>query len=398
MKLHSIGALISLLVTGNVLGQQGFRISTDSSSIEIPFEFQNNLIVLEVILNDYPLKLILDSNVEYPILTQKSIGDQLGLNYTRKIPLGKVNGETNYGYASNGAQLKLNGGVQTGANHSILVLEQDHMNLSSLARAPVHGLIGFDLFGFLVVEINQTKRRLVLHNPDHFESPRGYDKIPLVLAKRNCYVNTSILFENWERKNSNLQIKTGAVHTILFSGDSTYFLLPSHNLEIPLGVGPGGRVEGHIGRVREFMLGKYRMENPLASFTKSQYSETGSIGMGILSRFDVVFDYSRETLYLKKNKDFSRSFEYDMSGVTIEATGPSANQFLITNVLDNSPAKRASVQVGDQVIAINGKKISPDNLDELLAPFSNKPGKTIELTMLKNNEEVKITFRLARMI
>ncbi len=397
--------LLSLAICSSVIlaqAQIGFSIPLDSGKVEIPFERSNNLIIIPITFNkEVTLKFILDTSVEYTILSEKSIGDALGMNYLRKIPLGNVDGKPSYGYSANGIQLSI-GAASTSANHSMMVLENDFMNLSNLARMRVNGVIGYDLFGSLIVHIDHSKRQLILYPKNQFDTPRGYSKLPLEITARRAFVSTDIVFENWDRESKKFQLKTGATHTMLFNSDSNLFHLPARKLEIPLGTGPSGPIEGYVGRVREMRIADFRFENVIASFTKNEVGsakETGSIGMGILSRFDLIFDYSGGVVFLRKNRSFSNSFEYDLSGLKVDASISNADEFMVSHVLSNSPASRAGVKIGDRVISIQGEKLSSKNSNELLGLFLQKEGKRIKMQIKSGNQEIReVSFTLASMI
>ena len=344
------------------------------------------------------LRMILDSSVEYCILSQKSVGDQLGVNYLRKIKLGSANGIPNYGYSANGVQLSV-GAASTGPSHSMLVLETDFMNLSNVARTDVDGVIGFDLFGAFVVEINHSKNKLVLHPRASFNAPKGFKEVNMDVVARKAYLPADIVFENWDEETKKFQFKTGATHTVLFNSDSNLFHLPARKLEIPLGMGPEGPIQGYVGRVRELSVGGEVFENVIASFTKGEVGkskETGSVGMGVLSRFDMCVDYGGGKLYLKKNKDFSKSFEYDLSGMRVDADGEM--RFNVTHVIANSPASKAGLKVGDQVISIQGEKLTNKNFNKLLRIFLEKEGRRVKMEILQSGERKEVSLILSRLI
>lgn len=379
--------------------QFGFSIPADSGRVEIPFEQSNNLIIIPVTFNnDVTLKFILDTSVEYSIISQKYVGDGLGMKYLRKIQLGSAGGEPTFGYSATGAQMSI-GAATTSSNHTMLVLENDFMNLSNIARTRVYGVIGYDLFGTFIVEINHSKSKLILHPRNSFKPPKGYDEIPIDVIARKAFLPVDIVFENWDTETKKFQIKTGATHTVLFNSDSNLFHLPARKLEIPLGMGPTGQVEGFVGRVRKLQIGNDEFEDVIASFTKTvigSTKETGSIGMGILSRFDMLMDFSGSKMYVKKNRAFSKSFEYDLSGMRVDTE--SENSFVVTHIIPNAPAANAGVQEGDRVISVQGETLTDENLNRLLRLFLDKEGKRIKLVIERNGEQKEISFTLTRLI
>ena len=142
--------ICSLLIgfVSRISAQQiGFSLPPDSTKAIIPYTESNNLIIVPVNINGKAiLNFILDTSIQFSILTEKKIGDEIGLNYLRKISMGTTSEGPIYGHSANELNMELSGGVMTNDNHSILVLEDDFMNLSSLAQMPINGLIGKDIF------------------------------------------------------------------------------------------------------------------------------------------------------------------------------------------------------------------------------------------------------------
>ena len=54
----------------------------------------------------------------------------------------------------------------------------------------------------------------------------------------------------------------------------------------------------YLGRIRELRLGAYRLENVLSKFPVQRYATSGGrqgvLALGILERFNVIFDYPNE--------------------------------------------------------------------------------------------------------
>lgn len=96
-------------------------------------------------------------------------------------------------------------------------------------------------------------------------------------------------------------------------------------------------------------IGKFQMNDVLCAFPDYDdvaakvpaISRNGSIGNIILKRFHVVFDYARETMYLKPNSTFKDPFERDMSGMEIASVGKNYEAIVITRIEKHSPAEKA---------------------------------------------------------
>ena len=158
-----------------------------------------------------------------------------------------------------------------------------------------------------------------------------------------------------------------------------------------------GVIEGHVGRLREIKMGKHSFESPIASFTKNQTkgNNRSSVGMGLLNRFDMIVDFQGGTLFIKPNRSFTENFEYDMSGIKI--TSANENEFIINYVQANSPAAKAGINVGDKLLAINGKDLTDQNYQGAASIFKKKPRK-VTLKILRGSETKEISYSLIRFI
>ena len=380
-------------------GQQiGLSLHKDSTRAIIPFRTYNNLIVIGVNINGRTLlDFIVDTSVQFTVLSEKSIGDELGFNYLRKIPMGTNADGANFGYSANELNIELGNGVFSGDNHSILVLENDFLGLSNLAQVPIYGLIGKDIFEHFVVEIDQDRQVLILNEPASFVVPTGYDPIPMKIENGKPKINVDTIFENWDELSEYMLLKTGAAHTVFFDSDQNIYLIPPKKIETILGVSGAGEVGGYIGRVREVKLGSNVFEEPIASFTKEQEKDKnrGSIGMGFLSRMNMIVDFQGGTLFLKPSRSFGKTFEYDLSGIKINTVGEA---FYIRYVQKGSPAEKVGINTGDQLVAVNGERLTSKNFNKVVSVFSSKVGKKITLTLSKDGTETEVTFKLMRFI
>ncbi|MEP2026023.1 MAG: PDZ domain-containing protein [Reichenbachiella sp.] len=388
--------------------QFGFSMPEGEKNVTIPFQNYNNLIVLEVTLkNKVAVNLILDTSIEHTILTEKAVGDFLQFRYARKIKLGQNADEVYYGHVAIDAKMSLSDSVSTGDASSMLVLETDYLNLAGIAGSKVHGLIGYDLFKSFVVEVDHTKNTLTLHRPESFEAQKSYQEFPMEVVDRKPYLNTEVVFENWESRKMDFMIKSGASHAIFFENDSVEYFLPYRNLEVPIGQSFGGEVLGHIGRLRSMKINEFDLQNPLATFAKPEHIDNnenvkkygdGSIGQGVLNRFSVIYDFHHSKIYLKKNNNFDNLFEYDMSGMSIAVKHTKDYSFTIKSLRKDSPAEKSGLKVGDVIESINGDQLTIDNYGKFLNVFLTREGKKVSLVVKRESEQIECNYRLTRFI
>ena len=69
----------------------------------------------------------------------------------------------------------------------------------------------------------------------------------------------------------------------------------------------------------------------------------------------MIFDYNRQTLYLRKSKGYKDKFKFNSAGINVLATGDELNSYFVADLIKDSPAEKAGLIAGDEIIAIDGK-------------------------------------------
>ena len=404
-----LGVCFICILSFTVSGQQiGFDFPDEVEKVEIPFERYNNLIVIPITINNsLTLKFILDTGVQFAILTEEAFAEFLDLKYDRRLVIqGPGMMDSVRAQVATKVQMNLPGGISSGVNQSLLVLEEDYLNLRKNLGADVYGIIGYDIFSRFVVEFDYDKNIIVLHEPRKFRPKKYHNRVPMDIVNTKPYISTRLTFDNGEQEELNLMVDTGASHAILLDDGSANVFLPAKTIKTVIGRGLGGDINGLLGRVEKLEISKYVFENPIASFPEqSDYpsamkrgSRNGTIGGEILTRFHPVFDYFRGVLYLRKNREYTTSFEHDMSGIEIMASGSKYDLVKVMAVREDSPADLAGIEVDDIITSINGVDTSEVAFSSIITTLRFKSGKKINMKVRRRGEIIKTSFKLKRMI
>ncbi len=405
--LFATALLLNASATPGYAQTIGFDIIGGKNRISFPFESYNNLIVVPVILNHrMPLRFVLDTGVRTSILTDRTFSDMLNISYARKIPLVGADGDKQIvAYVANGISLKLPGVV--GQGQALLVLEEDYLQLKNYLGTEVHGILGYELFNRFIVEIDYESMMLTLHEPYSYKPKRKRNVIHLEVQDTKPYIHTKLRLQNGATVTAKLMLDTGASHSILLDMDSHRTLeLPENVVRANLGRGLGGDINGYIGRIKSIEFGKYSFEDVITSWPDRgsfrdilrRTGRQGTLGGGLMSRFTVVIDYFNGNLYYRKNKNFNNKFEYNMSGIEIKATGQKLNHFIISLLREDSPATEVDLQLGDEIIAINGHLTTELTFGEINSFFRTREGRKIRMELIRDNQKIVRKIRLERAI
>jgi putative serine protease PepD len=114
--------------------------------------------------------------------------------------------------------------------------------------------------------------------------------------------------------------------------------------------------------------------------------EAGNIGVG----FAIPMDQVRITA--KQILDTGRA-EYPVIGANVNTTD-SSDGATVVDVPEGTPAAEAGLLEGDRIVAVEGERV-PDGVSLIVAIRTHRPGETIELTVVRDDEERTVEVKLA---
>ncbi|MEY3405616.1 MAG: aspartyl protease family protein [Cyclobacteriaceae bacterium] len=384
----------------------GYVLPEGKKKVTIPFQFSNNLIIIPVLFNgQIPLKFILDTGVRTTLLTDKTIADILALPFTRRYTVSGPGGEKLISaLITNNITLQIPPAV-SGKGHSVLVLEEDYLQLKSQIGFEVHGILGYELFSRFIIKVNYEKSELTFIAPETFRKSRSYKAIPMKVEDTKPYVEANCQFPDGSSALLKLMVDTGASHCLLLDPNAgSEIHVPEKNIHGIIGRGLGGDITGKIARLESIQLGEFALKHPIVNFPDPEvYTDSirgtdifrhGTIGGEALNRFTVIFDYSSETLYVKKNLNYRSPFPFNMSGLTVEARGPRLRSYVITDVRKDSSGELAGFMKEDKIISIKGILAENFTLTEINQFLNAREGKKLQMEISRDGARLKKRMQL----
>jgi len=365
----------------------------------IPFEMAGSFVVIKVRINDSsPLNLILDTGIRNTIITELLPGDKISLNYSDVKDLMGLGGGGRLGaLTSNFNTLKI--GKLSIQPKTVYVLQEDIFNLSKRTGLKINGLIGVDFFENYVVEINYSNKRIRFYEPNSFPEPKGYGMIPMTTEGQKMFVQLSVLEADSSKRNVKMLIDTGAELNAWFQSFKKESVgIPEKNFYGTIGQGLNGEITGKFGRLPEIIVGAYGLKNLIVSFPDSatisdiilNSERDGTIGSQLLSRFNLFINYNQKQFFFKPNENFRKRSTYNIAGIEITQIIPFIPQVEVWHVWEKSPAALAGVQIGDQIIEINGQKAFQFNIAEIKGIFETPSRQPITLTLMRDGKEITV--------
>ena len=423
-----------------VLGQNGFAFKEGIDKVNIPFKLINNLIFIPIKVNGVELHFLLDSGVEETILFSMEEKKEVNFFNVEKISLRGLGSETAIeGLKSTNNTLENNGLLSE--NHLLYIVLDQNFNLSFHVGIPVNGIIGYNFFKNNLVEINYEKKRISVYG-DTEKNKRRIEKkfqmVPISIEKSKPYIQSSVIL-NSDEIPTKLLIDIGNSDAIwLFENKEKAINTPAKNFEDYLGKGFSGDVEGKRAQIKKFSFSKFQFNRPIVAFPDSTSirnfkmvkDRSGSLGAEILRRFDIVFDYQNQKLFLNKNRNYNSAFNYNKSGVEIQHYGlqwvqetvrletvpllindpteirrqMSGNYFKykfalkptyqIVNVRKKSSAEKSGLQKGDIIVSINQKPVYEFTLEKIYSLLKSENENWINFEVERENQILKFKFQL----
>jgi hypothetical protein len=426
-----------------VFGQDEFQFEKGVDKVIIPFKLINNLMFIPIKVNGVELHFLLDSGVEETIMFSMEDKKEVNFYNVEKIELRGLGSENSIeGLKSTNNVLEINGLKYS--NHLIYIVLDQSFNLSSHIGIPVNGIIGYNFLKSNLVEINYDRKRIVVHKNNDKISKRlnkKFEEVPITIERFKPYIASKIVLQSTEIP-AKLLIDIGNSDAIwLFENPQKSINIPKKNFEDYLGQGFSGEVLGKRAQIEKFAFSKFAFNHPIVAFPDSSSiknvrmvrDRAGSVGAEILRRFNLVFDYQNQKLFLKKNSNFDSQFNYNKSGVEIQHYGLQwvketvsletvqfgGNRviengevnlsnfkykfvlkpiYIIAHVRKNSPAAISGLQKGDVIVSINQKPGHVFTLEKINSMLKAEEENWINIEIERDSQILNFKFKLLNVL
>lgn len=399
---------ISLLHTNYTNGYSqllGNDILQNRKSSTIPFKYISGFIIVNITFNNLPLNFIFDTGATNTILFKKELTDAINTEYTDTIPIMGAD-ISNFidAYVVRNGKFKLENNPNY-IKRDFIILSENILELDNSIGIPVAGILGADFFKRLTVKIDYRKKRITLLNPDYFIPSKKYEKLPIQIINGKPYLKSKLSLGGKPHL-ANLLLDTGANISLLLHPNYDKIKLPINSISAFLGKGLSGPIIGHIGLINNIKIGTYQFDDLLVNFQNTQ-SDTllnqplirdGLIGNQLLSKFNLVIDYTNSSLHIKSNKYYNSKMAVNRSGLIIHAYGKHLNEFVVQYVYPNSQADSLNIKKGDIITKLNKCKGKRLTLQKINNKLSGKAGKIIKLNILRDNHYIDFSITLQDLI
>lgn len=284
--------------------------STSSSTpLHIPFRLERNKIILPVTIGDSrELKVILDTGMSFEgLLVYSTEGIALENGIEVLVP-GAGADEPSKALMAESASFHI-GDVEC-TEQRIIVLQSETMK-----GFPSDGVTGYSLFGNYIVEVDYDRSLVILHQSDKIEVDTSWHTLSLAFKDNKIpWIKAVINTTGKQNVPVSLYIDLASGEALeLLVRDSMTFELPDNLEDTYLGRGLSGDIHGQTGKISSLKLASFELVDVVTAFAPAlvrskQEGADGILGNNALRRFNCIYDYKNEKLYIKPNSSFSELF------------------------------------------------------------------------------------------
>jgi len=383
-------------------GAKDYRFDEGTAATGIPFNFENDHIMISAAVNGRPgLWFMLDTGAEATIVNKPRM-DELGLVPFGSSSISGGGNSTDFAYA---AVAKLRVG-------SVELLDQRDgvIDLSGLERIygmPMGGILGYDFLSRFVVRVNYDAKTLDLLEPAGYVYGGAGVRLPFVIEKGVPHVSSTITVPAVPPIDADFIVDCGAADTVNLTSP---FVKEHQLVERTRKAPPGGpntmagsekeffaqtSVRGKLGGISLATFTLRDIPSNLMVGTTGAYASSafsGTVGEGVLHRFNTVYDYSRGVMILEPNAEYEKPFPPRRTfGATFLSDGADYTRFKVTGIRKGSPAEAAGLKKDDWITAVDGKPNTELCLADLRALLS-ADGAHRKVQVKRGDETVTLEF------
>ena len=324
---------------------------------QLPFELNAGHIHVKVRVDDAEeLTMAFDTGARANLIDQQ-VAERLGFEVSGKQTVEGASGVISIDL-SKGHQISF-GNTQF-QNEFFFLMDLDRL---SDEDHPIDGVIGGTILDQFITEINFEKSEIILYDRASFQAPADHEKQKFSLYPYGIPVLTATL----KLKDNTLLtgpylVDTGAALAL----STNYPLVKKHRLSKKLSpnysyISQNVNSESldKVGRTPSFeLLGREFKDFPLRmSQDKGGVSGSsavdGILGLELLKRFNLIFDFRSETLYYQANDLLNEPFVENFSGIVVRKVN---GQLTVEQVIPASPAEALGINIGDIILSVDGQK------------------------------------------
>ncbi|WP_339900560.1 aspartyl protease family protein [Paraglaciecola polaris] len=348
----------------------------------IPFSMINGHILVKVNVNDSaPLTFVLDSGAEATVITQTAATMLLNLPKNKPITISGAGDKGDpIAYVVN--DIRIDVGDFYIKNMPIIYAPTEAMPFASVAETYFDGVLGADFFNCCLVEINHDHNTLLILKPSAYNAKKyattDWQKLAIEVQDNTPYLTTEI-HDGSAKKTVKVMLDTGATGALsLFAGNNDFAIPAKTYLASTVGI--SGTTSNYVGILPTLYFGDHRFTQLPTYFrtvgSNSQRNSHGVLGNQVMQKFNLVFNFQDQKIWIQPNKNNAVPILLDHSGLSL---WPHPKGAIVKEIAQDTGASALNISLGSIVTSINNTQITHTNFDRLKGLFSSTARSSLPL-------------------
>jgi predicted aspartyl protease len=340
----------------------------------IPFQLYGNVIVTQLSVDDsIPLNFIFDTGAGGTIINENT-ADKLDIVGGEAVPREGATGMAEIVRSTDHVVSLGDIGFQ---DVTLGIADIDH--IEKRIGMPIDGVIGWLILSRYAVRIDYDTMLIEIYDNNKFEYDFGDSGYALEVQGTAIFTSVTTTFKSANTFTDKVLVDTGAGSTFYFNTPfieendllaemDTYYERETQGISTE-------SAHAYTTMLADLSIGDYEFSTlpvtmAIAEAGASSWSgPMGILGNSVLKRFNVFIDLQQKRMSLEPNRLYDDQFEVNCSGLELVTDG-AFQKVIIDHVYAGSPAEEAGLEVGDEIVQINGANVSDFQLPQIRSTLS----------------------------
>jgi predicted aspartyl protease len=340
-------------------------ITLDQQST-VPLNLLHDLPMVALEVNGKPMRFVVDTGASVSVLLETSATRELSLNQVGEMSIsGAGEGFDSVAHVVDGLMIQVGAVKLKGLRMVYIPFSQialfDHPD-----EVFFDGILGIDVLKKFAVQFDYDEMSFHLAAQGHAFATDGWHESELDFDGATPFIQLEVQYSKSQRPVlMDLLLDTGS------SEDLALTVNPEQNITLPVsyvagvGVGVTGEITSRITTLEYLQIGSQKLSSLPVSLTVSgdpSDSKDGVLGNQTLSRFNQIYDFERDRLWLQANQKMDEPTVLGRTGLGLL---PHPRGAIVKRIVAASAAENHGLIAGDIITSINGIDVSRTNYDQL---------------------------------